>query len=1300
MLLFFSLSIQANVIYVDSSANTGGNGTSWVSAYKYLQDAIYNSSSGDSIWVAKGTYYPDEDEGGNVTENARTSTFNIESNIKIFGGFKGTEISLNDRDWETYITILSGDIGTLGNNTDNTYHVVYCFNVGTQTILDGFSIKDGNANGSSPENNGGGILNYAYNSGNSSSPVIRNCFICNNLGGYAVCNHGNNSGISSPKIINCLISGNTGGGIFNYGYNSGHSNSQIINCVVSGNSSSADGAGISCGGIMGYVNMTLTNCVIAGNNAASSGGALYSALFGGGTVTNTIKNCIFWGNSTTGGSVVKSSSTITYSYCDIESSGGSSSWNSTYGTNGGSNIDVNPRFVSIPDYNSAPTTAGNLRLFMRSPCLNTGSNAANSELYDLDGEARIQESIIDMGAYEGAEPVIYFVNPDASGDNDGSSWANAFMALQDALDTAIADDIIWVAEGTYYPDIGDGYTDDARDSSFKIPDGVAVYGGFNGTETSIDERNWQSNTTILSGDIDGFPGDSTGNSNNVVHFDNVSDQTILDGFTITKGNADMASYEYGGGIYNDGSGTGSDPVIKNCIITENTAKYSGGAIYNKGSGSCYASIYNCRITNNYAGNSGGGIYNHADGGVCNPDIQFCTINSNTNNGGYGGGIYNYGIDGECNPTISHCIISGNFGYYGGGISNRDMIESFSSQCNPTITNCLISGNESNDQGGGIYNKAGSGAECNPEIINTTISANISGTGWEGGAIYNGGSSSDCSPVLTNCIVWGNTCHNGQIYKGSTGISYSYSNIQGSGGSDNWDSDFGTDDGNNIDIDPCFKNLLDTSNAPSSQGNFRLCNYSPCIDTADSTGLNFQYDLDSNSRKALKTVDMGPYEYDGPMLNIPDTVDLGNLLSSISQDDSVSFLVTNTSDYIINIDSTGGDDIFHISYTSGTIPVGNSITAWMVMDKEQLPGTYSDTCIIYFNDSLTISTIGKCTLGIGYYTYDTVILEHPWFQATNQNGDTVFTIDHEGNMYVAASEINYGEYNAGSLENSFIIKASSGDTVFAFNLCNAYIQDTIFDNQPIDSLAPAGAQNNLIIRNADGDTVARFNESKGRIYIKGSLCNNTSLNCNCNFICGTCPVTDADGNSYNTVTIGSQCWMAENLRTTIYKDGSSIVYPGTDNTAWINNTTGAYAWYNNDESTYKDPYGALYNWYAVNNSNGLCPDGWHVASKAEWGTMVSTLGGGSTAGAKLKEAGTEHWSSDPNGATNESGFTALPGGDYYSSYYDIRNYGEYWTSTSSDSNYAWYYLIYTNNNVETWDSFSKKTGLTVRCIKDE
>ena len=156
------------------------------------------------------------------------------------------------------------------------------------------------------------------------------------------------------------------------------------------------------------------------------------------------------------------------------------------------------------------------------------------------------------------------------------------------------------------------------------------------------------------------------------------------------------------------------------------------------------------------------------------------------------------------------------------------------------------------------------------------------------------------------------------------------------------------------------------------------------------------------------------------------------------------------------------------------------------------------------------------------------------------------------------------------------------------------------------------------------------------------------------------ITDVDGNTYGTVTIGTQTWISSNLKTTHYNDGTAIPNV-TDNTTWAGLATGAYCWYNNDSITYKSTYGALYNWYAV--STKLCPTGWHVPKDGEWTTLTDYLGGLTIAGGKLIETGTTHWVTPNTGATNSSGFTALPGG-YRSRSGTFSDFGSkgYWWST--------------------------------------
>lgn len=197
------------------------------------------------------------------------------------------------------------------------------------------------------------------------------------------------------------------------------------------------------------------------------------------------------------------------------------------------------------------------------------------------------------------------------------------------------------------------------------------------------------------------------------------------------------------------------------------------------------------------------------------------------------------------------------------------------------------------------------------------------------------------------------------------------------------------------------------------------------------------------------------------------------------------------------------------------------------------------------------------------------------------------------------------------------------------------------------------------------------------------------------------VTDVEGNTYAVVTIGNQVWMSENLKTTKYNDGSGIPMV-TDDNSWGNLDSPGYCWYDNDEATYKDTYGALYNWYAVNTGK-LCPAGWHVPSHSEWTTLTDFLGGESVAGGKIKETGNAHWINPNTGATNESGFTALPGGarnDNPSLSFGWNGHDGYWWASTSFSTSAAHHrnVHYSTENVLNYE-YDKNLGLSVRCVKD-
>ncbi|WP_318556644.1 fibronectin type III domain-containing protein [Geobacter anodireducens] len=307
----------------------------------------------------------------------------------------------------------------------------------------------------------------------------------------------------------------------------------------------------------------------------------------------------------------------------------------------------------------------------------------------------------------GVYPVLYAV-PGGRESGFCESWANA-CELRYALANAVNGQDIWAAAGTYTPTTG---TD--RSATFRLVSGVALYGGFAGTETARAERNFRANVTILSGDL-GAQGNAGDNSYHVV---TGADSATLDGFTISGGNANGTSQDsYGGGMYNDHI---NSPIVANCIFSGNYAGLGGG-MFNFGSS---PTVTNCSFSGNTAISYGGGMYNN----TANPVLTDCTF-SNNHSSAYGGGMIN-------------------------GVLST-----------PTLTNCTFSGNSANISGGGIYNNFG-----NPSVANCTFSGNSAGT--SGGGMYN----TNNSPVIRNSIFWGNS--NGEISDNASTPTVSDSVVQG------------------------------------------------------------------------------------------------------------------------------------------------------------------------------------------------------------------------------------------------------------------------------------------------------------------------------------------------------------------------------------------------------------------------------------------------------------------------------------------------------------------------------------------
>ncbi len=730
---------------------------------------------------------------------------------------------------------------------------------------------------SAPHGYGGGMSNRYF-----SSPTLTNSAFNGNSAGTG---GGMFSEAASPTLTNSVFSGNSaqyGGGMTN-----DLSSLKLTNVTFSGNSASNDGGGIWNNCTATQTSVVLTNTVFSGNSAKHGGGmfntgelanpTLVNATFSGNSATqgggmyNTIgavpivTNSIFWGDN--GGEIYNdlsstppASATVTYSLVQG-------------GYTGTGNINVDPLFVA-PITASAPTTTGNLRFQYASPAINAGDPTTTFSPpadKDLDGNPRIAGARVDMGAYESPCPAqgsIIYVNGSASGGNTGADWANAYTTLTAALANvpttpANACAEIWVAQGTYKPA---GLNGD-RNATFQLKSNVAVYGGFTSGQSSLADRDATpaTNNTVLSGDLNGDDGanfaNNGDNSYHVVTGSGTLDTAILDGFTVSGGNAndgDSCPGACGGGMLNDnnssptltnvtfsgnsaGGGGGmlnnhsSSPRLTNVTFSGNSASYGGG-MYNWNSSS--PMLTNVTFSSNSASNVGGGMFNNQS----SPKLMNVTFSSNSASN-VGGGMCNVTFS---SPTLTNVTFSGNSAsQWGGGMSNT--------QSSPTLTNVTFSGNSASQWGGGMYNRYSN----SPTLTNVTFSGN---SAPYGGGMFNYTSSA----TIRNSILWGDT--GGEIYNdntaGNSTPAISFSIVQGSGGSVSWNSSFGTDGGHNLDADPLFVTTV-PSPAPSTGGNLRLRSSSPAINAGNNSFIpnGVTTDLDGNPRILAvgTTVDMGAYE---------------------------------------------------------------------------------------------------------------------------------------------------------------------------------------------------------------------------------------------------------------------------------------------------------------------------------------------------------------------------------------------------------------------------------------------------------
>lgn len=806
-------------LYVTTTGT--GNGSSWDDAIGSIAVALNAAArikedfgTMPEIWVAQGTYYGD---------SISNSAFTMVEGVNVYGGFEGIEpadFDLSLRDFDSHATILDGQRSQRVLNQAENFV--------TPTVWDGFTLQNGyRPDNSASINYGGGaylrqlstlshcriINNIAYNGGgvyvNASYyniAVLDHCEIDHNSAYYNGC------GVYSDyaQIRYCSITHNYsntsnyysyGGGVYVSSADDYSGRHTISNCLIANNTSKYYG-----GVFIGSSNVYIDNTTIVNNsaiNSTSNGG--YGGVYNN-SYTSYLNNCIIWGNKAAG---VSSNLMGDFNcrYCAVEDIVNGSDNILLASENNQSGNLYCPRFVnpSVMAGADDETEDVDWHLAEGSVCVNRGSNdlVLVADSLDFNGNARIQVQTVDMGCYESVYDaitlpeynVIVYVTETGAGSMDGTSWNNALASLTDALSIAYMNDAdIWVAEGTYYGD-------SVSATAFTMVEGVNVYGGFAGTESSLEEREYSAHPTILDGQH---------NQRLLCQNGDFGTYTVWDGFTLQNGYAQYESnvgYGYNGG----GAYLRHGSILRNCLITQNnTSSFSGagGGVYVAGDYYNYDTtfIINCKFSHNTSYSSGGGAFFNSRTMVKNAVFEY-----NTSSYSSGGGV----------------CVSGRYNL---------------------LSNCLIANNTSNGNGAGVFFNS-----LENIINNSTIVNNLLNSSYLGAGIY-----SNYNNTITNSIVWGNK-KNGEPdgIQGSYNASYVASDNIYSGEH----NIILSLDNNGTDIfAPRFVNPSATAGSADVTDNadWHLQQGSPCVNRGDNSVAD-AYDLDGNTRVQQDTADLGCYE---------------------------------------------------------------------------------------------------------------------------------------------------------------------------------------------------------------------------------------------------------------------------------------------------------------------------------------------------------------------------------------------------------------------------------------------------------
>lgn len=619
---------SASIVYVNvNTTATVHDGTSWSTAFENFPSSQF-FEDGDEVWVADGVYTNDQMSLGGVT-------------VEVYGGFAGFETQRSQRNPETNLTVF--DSGS----------------VGVRMWAEGDYLVDGfiwNNLGSSQE-----YCNHSFfdtNEGDSGNMTFRNCKFFNltytYLPVFLACNTGNdiNVVVEDCEFFNVqaetMTSAGFGSIIFNscsfencVGLDDAYTffrNAELYSCSIE----NYQGSRLAMGS-------TFFGCLFVGNQINNNQGDQYVGIRTSDVVNCTfvendcavsmvrssdVFNCIVDDNNVASGKLINQGCTVVHSILDEDHLGA-----------GFGNFYLDPQFVD--------PASGDYHISLCSPAIDM---SFGPELYneDLDGGDRTFDGGMDLGCYEVQEEAldIIYVNVNATGANNGKSWADAYTKLTDALAEACAYSEVWVAQGTYFPDPTP--LSPNRNLSFVINPGVEVYGGFAGGETSNVDRDPPNQITTLSGAIGLFG--NADNSYNVVEILGGPDKgTRLDGFAIGYGNANGPDFDTqrGAGI----KATLAEGTIANCFIGYNNA-IDGAAMYTSGSGEL--KVTDCFFVSNNASDEGGAVFSQPIATLY-PEVWFDRCEFLGNSAVYGGCFYTINSDLQISNSLFRNNVSGDKG---------------------------------------------------------------------------------------------------------------------------------------------------------------------------------------------------------------------------------------------------------------------------------------------------------------------------------------------------------------------------------------------------------------------------------------------------------------------------------------------------------------------------------------------------------------------------------------------------------------------------------------------------------------